>query len=820
MSTYFGGNPANMGVVHALPHNTFADLVENLLRVPVILAVTKAQLLAMDKVAAGKAKATDYLVPATFAGNPSPRRTEHALTCPLVFLDIDDADEAKRVLAAGPANLLGDLSAVVYHTARSTPAAPRLRVVVSAENVPAARYADAVNTVAAMMGLSAVTRESQVAVQPMFLPTCFSDDSSDPIIHCHTAGRPLVFDSAAISPLKPSGQGQPTGSADDDGMVVGGLENLRDTIDGIEPSDVVSALEAIDPDCAMQQWVEIGMGLKHQFGEDGWPLWRDWSAKAKSKYAGESKTRRRWDSFTANPTNRTPVTLRSVLRIAEEAGWDNTLAGESVYGKLADWIASSSRSTEELLDHGTNRIADAAPLVGSVKQAALVGTLARVIRARGIAGVSVSSLNKAVKERIEEVAKAQNPSGPPPWSNNIVFVTASNLFYRHVDNRKMRPDVVDLIYRSPEPDKPARQYLVHVANIKVVENLRYDPTTTDRFVVHGGVPYCNTYRVTYPNADYSQLDEVAEFFTAHADRLFGPTWSRHMIDYGAYMAQHPGKKIRWAPLVQSGVGAGKGLWAGFLTVALGQSNVQRLAAEHVLEATYNSWASGYQLTVMDEVYNVGHNSHRVMNKLKPSISDDFVSVRALYEPVQTVPNVMNFIMFTNHHNSLAVHDDDRRYFVLKSPLQSLSDISALGGDAYFQKGYDLLRTHAGGVRAFFESWGIAKDFPAEGRAPVTPFLKELAAATASPLAAAVQEVIDDQPHALVRRDLVSMHVLRAMLPPDRLPQFSDQGLSAVLREKGFVSVGRHDLEGVRHNLWARGLAGDPVQEAATRLSVL
>ena len=103
MSTYFGGNPANMGVVHALPHNTFADLVENLLRVPVILAVTKAQLLAMDKVAAGKAKATDYLVPATFAGDPSPRRTEHALTCPLVFLDIDDADEAKRVLAAGPA---------------------------------------------------------------------------------------------------------------------------------------------------------------------------------------------------------------------------------------------------------------------------------------------------------------------------------------------------------------------------------------------------------------------------------------------------------------------------------------------------------------------------------------------------------------------------------------------------------------------------------------------------------------------------------------------------------------------------------------------
>lgn len=818
MSTYFGGNPANMGVVRALPHNTFSDLVENLLRVPVLLAVTKANLMAMDKDAAGSAKRTDYLVPATFRDDPSPRRTEHAISCPLLFLDIDDADEAKRVLAAGPANLLGDLAAVVYHTARSTPAAPRLRVVVSAENVPAARYADAVNIVAATMGMAHVNRESLVAVQPMFLPTCFPDDQSDPIIYSHPHGRPLVYESAANSPLEALSSGQPTAPADD--TLVTGLENLRDVVEDVAPDDMTSALEAIDPDCEMKQWVEIGMGLKHQFGEDGWPLWRDWSAKAKSKYAGEGKTRKRWDSFTANPTNRTPVTLRSVIRIAEASGWDNTLASENVYGKLADWISSSSRSTEELLDHGANRIADAAPLVGSLKQSALVGTLARVIRARGIAGVSVSSLNKAVKERTEELAKAQHPSGPPPWSNNIVFVTASNLFYRHVDNRKMRPEVVDLIYRSPEPDQKAREYLVHTANIRVVENLRYDPTTIDRFVIHGGVPYCNTYRVTYPAADYTQLDEVAEFFTTHADFLFGPTWSRHMIDFGAYMAQHPGKKIRWAPLVQSGVGAGKGLWAGFLTVALGQSNVQRLAAEHVLEATYNSWASGYQLTVMDEVYNVGHNSHRVMNKLKPSISDDFVSVRALYEPVQTVPNVMNFVMFTNHHNSLAVHDDDRRYYVLKSPLQSLSDIAALGGDAYFQKGYDLLRTHAGGVRAFFESWGIAKDFPAEGRAPVTPFLKELAAATASPLAAAVQEVIDDQPHALVRRDLVSMHVLRAMLPPDRLAQFSDQGLAAVLREKGFVSCGRHELDGVRHNLWARGLAGDPVQEAATRLAVL
>jgi hypothetical protein len=131
-----------------------------------------------------------------------------------------------------------------------------------------------------------------------------------------------------------------------------------------------------------------------------------------------------------------------------------------------------------------------------------------------------------------------------------------------------------------------------------------------------------------------------------------------------------------------------------------------------------------------------------------------------------------------------------------------------------------LRTHAGGIRAMLESWPISSDFRADGRAPVTPFLRELAAATASPLAAAVQEALDDQPHALVRRDLISLNVLRQVLPADRLAHYSDQGLAAVLREKGFVAAGRHDVDGVRHSLWVRNFDGDAAAEAAVRMSVL
>ena len=45
---YFGGDPTNMGTVRALPYDTFKELVDGYLRQPVMLNVTKVQLLAMQ----------------------------------------------------------------------------------------------------------------------------------------------------------------------------------------------------------------------------------------------------------------------------------------------------------------------------------------------------------------------------------------------------------------------------------------------------------------------------------------------------------------------------------------------------------------------------------------------------------------------------------------------------------------------------------------------------------------------------------------------------------------------------------------------------
>ena len=41
---------------------------------------------------------------------------------------------------------------------------------------------------------------------------------------------------------------------------------VRDVLGSV---DLLGTVNLVDADCSMQQWLEVGMGLKHQFGEEG-----------------------------------------------------------------------------------------------------------------------------------------------------------------------------------------------------------------------------------------------------------------------------------------------------------------------------------------------------------------------------------------------------------------------------------------------------------------------------------------------------------------------------------------------------------------------
>lgn len=59
------------------------------------------------------------------------------------------------------------------------------------------------------------------------------------------------------------------------------------------------ALEALDPDMAMEDWVRIGMALHDgtHGSEEGLDLWDEWSKRAVEKYRGRRDLARRWKGF-------------------------------------------------------------------------------------------------------------------------------------------------------------------------------------------------------------------------------------------------------------------------------------------------------------------------------------------------------------------------------------------------------------------------------------------------------------------------------------------------------------------------------------------
>jgi hypothetical protein len=65
-----------------------------------------------------------------------------------------------------------------------------------------------------------------------------------------------------------------------------------------------------------QRWIDIGMALKHGFGDAGYAIWDRWSARS-GKYPGGEETRRRWGTF--NPTG--ALKLGTVFELAKQGGW-------------------------------------------------------------------------------------------------------------------------------------------------------------------------------------------------------------------------------------------------------------------------------------------------------------------------------------------------------------------------------------------------------------------------------------------------------------------------------------------------------------------
>ncbi len=96
---------------------------------------------------------------------------------------------------------------------------------------------------------------------------------------------------------------------------------------GLSPAQLEEILDALEPDCSHDEWLQVGMALHHETDGEGFELWHAWSAQG-SKYPGEDELALRWASF-GRESGR-PVTARYLLKLGKAAGVKLATGGVSL----------------------------------------------------------------------------------------------------------------------------------------------------------------------------------------------------------------------------------------------------------------------------------------------------------------------------------------------------------------------------------------------------------------------------------------------------------------------------------------------------------
>lgn len=856
-SRYFFGPSVKTNEVRASSARNFRHLIQLHLEGIIRLHYTREEYAALKtKEARLDAKDTTYLLACTYKTDESQRSIGNSAgLCNLIFLDIDQGGTAAPFVRSPDIlkQKLEPFNFAAYTTASSTAAQPRMRLVVEADALPLASYPDAVRTVAARLGIGeGFDHVSLTPNQPMICPTLFRDQDEDlehPLLPASEfKGRAFTVADIRTTTVSSKVAGPlPEAEGEEDG-----LEYLRAPLMGLTLEKVREALFSISADLPYPQWFDMAAALRHQFqdkAEEAYNLFDEWSATAGERYPGSASTLEQWNHIKPTPRGRIPVTIRTLVKRASEAGWSAGELKEECFDAVMDWIAHSATTRHDLTRVALEKIAGL-PMLTATEEDLLLNAVKSQLHDTRKETITITSLRKdlkkiqSVKERSKDGAAQVQEK---PCFKGWCYVTSKEEFFRPSSHQKMSGEAINsafgryllpseeqLVSSGKEVNEAAlntplfspKDYLLHHKQCLTVDSYDYDPANPKEIYTEDdyGVKRVNTYRASYAKPDPSKAAAAGKVILEHMGNLIKePEYQRVFLDYIAYSVQFPGRKIRWCPLIQGAEGCGKTMMARLLEAVLGEDNVSFVNNDGI-KSQWNDWAVGYQIVVIPEVYITGNGRKELMNKLKDLVTDDRIPINKRATSSRTSINRTNYLMFTNHHDALLVMTGSRRYFVIKSPLQTEQQVKALGKD-YFERMFHMIANNAAGLRSFFESWDISNSFEADGWAPRTTYLEEMIEDSADEETSVFRRLVREGASRAVQSDLVIFGHLVTLLEMQGV-RITEQAVAAMLRAENYVKLkpgarGFTLLPGEkRESLWVKAgvTFADPVATARQRLT--
>lgn len=536
-------------------------------------------------------------------------------------------------------------------------------------------------------------------------------------------------------------------------------------------------------------WLQIGMALWHQYdgADEGLMLWHEWSSQA-GNY-DQDVLDDKWPSFEPEK-GRQPVTAKLILKLANEE--EKRLAGEQVEDTKEE-IAKAR--TVEQLEEVASRIKHIAftPLIRDNIVAALRK------RHKEVTGDSMPVA------RARQLTRYENPENKrkPKWLSSFVYVSRDKVFY-HIENRmeldreafdaqfnRYMMTQKDRLEGRSSPEHSASQAALNMWEIETVYRRMYMPHE-EEFFTYNGQRFVNFYSDAgipdMPDELSADEQRAIDRVQAHFRHLFRfeKDW-KLLLDWLAYVVQYR-KRISWMPIIQGTEGDGKTFFAHMLKMVLGFDNVHIVPGE-ALEERYNHFMEGALLVFVEEIRLHGANRYEALNRMKPWITNETITVRAMHRGAYEIVNTASIIAASNHKDAVPAGHNDTRYFPLFSRWQTKAMIDGFKKHhpTYYTELYGTLE-HAGALRKWLLEYKISDAFDPNARAPESSYRAEMLSLSASD----EEEAFDEALAASTRRDfcpeLLDGGRVEDVLEEMGIEAPRGKALKRFLSERGFTKL--------------------------------
>lgn len=569
-------------------------------------------------------------------------------------------------------------------------------------------------------------------------------------------------------------------------------------LDDIGITEIVEVLRRLPEGTVekYQPWLDVGMGIHHQTSGslDGFKIWVAWSKTASTYDLEECKDK--WRSFGKRLTD-SPITFATVIRMA--GGGAAKVSEKHLLQVIEDEIADAEEPRE-----GYFSIRDKVKAIPAHKMGEDVRSMVAKMLAERFGEATGLTASKIVKALQPEKKRSEKRSDvdAPDWLEQWIYVESTCEFYNveldYAIKREAFNAKFDRETECESAEMSASQYALTVAKIQTVVDIMYWPGAEQMFE-HEGKTMLNRYRDRGVPIVQEDQHGVVGRFLKHVELTLPDQADREiLLDWLCFICQNPGKRINWALLLQGAQGTGKTYFVNVLQRVLG-SNVTCLDPQ-AIAGRFTGWAHGSVAMAIEEIRIHGTNKYEILDRMKPFLTNDTVSIEEKGRDHRTVPNFTSYLLLTNHLDAIPLADGDRRYCVLYSHWQSEGQMfdelgGRLGAEKYFDALFgDLNVERVGSLAYYLKTRKISDSFSPRGRAPETKARQRMINLAISPERQMLEDAISEHKCPVINEHILDLTWLNELCKKDGPELPGNRAITAILLDMGYEQYEKRKIK--------------------------